>query len=183
GGSAGCGAPARPGPQAAQPAIALDLTSGKAPTTVDNFGTPATVHYYPLDLLDAGANGTVTVTPTGQGVDAFATLFRRDQAVAPWQPIAQGSGTQAFNLGLTPPTGEDLTDAQYLLAVAPQGFDTAARSYDVDVQVPTPLLAPATVAPGGATDLGTPPPAAVGTAQVTQPGTLAANGPQLFRFR
>jgi hypothetical protein len=94
---------AAPGPQAAQPAITLDPGSGQAPTTADAFGTPATVHYYPLDLLDAGAKGTVTVTPTGQGVDAFATLFRRDQAADPWQAIARGSGTGAFNLGITPP--------------------------------------------------------------------------------
>jgi hypothetical protein len=169
------------GPQVVQPAIALDLASGRAATTADTFLTPATVNYYPLNLLDAGASGTVTVTPTGLGVNAAATLFRRDRAADPWQPVAGGSGTAAFSLTVTPPAGRSLTDAQYLLAVAPQGFNTAARSYTLDVQAP--LLAPASVMSATATDLLTPAPAAPGRTQVAQDGTLAAGGQALFRFR
>jgi hypothetical protein len=170
-------------PQVAQPTIALDLTTGKAATTVDSFVTPATVNYYPLNLLDAGASGTVTVTPTGLDVNAFATLFRRNTATGPWQPIASGSGSAAFSLPITPPAGMSLTDASYLLAVATRTFSMAARSYTVDVQATGPLLAPASVSLATVTDLLTPSPTAMGTAQVIQLGSLTTGGQPLFRFR
>ena len=170
------------GPQLVQPAIALDLTTGKAPTTGDAFGTPTTVNYYPLNLRDAGAGATVTVTPTGLDVNAFATLFRRDRATDPWQPIESGSGKTAFSLTATPPANRSLTDAQYLLATAPVGFNTAARSYTIDLQATGPLLAPATVSLGSVTDLLTPPPVSPGTAQLTQVGILSAGAQQLFRL-
>jgi hypothetical protein len=170
------------GVQVAQPAIALNLATGRAPTTADTFGTPATVNYYPLNLMDAGAGASVTVTPTGLDVNAFATLFRRSNATAPWQPIASSSGNTPFSLMATPPANQSLTDAQYLLATAPVGFNTAARSYTLDVQA-TALLAPASISLTAVTDLLTPPPVAVGTAQVAQAGTLTVGGQQLYRFR
>jgi hypothetical protein len=161
--------------------LSLDLGTGRGGPVADAFGTPETVQYYPLNLLDGGAAGTLTVTPTGLNVNAFATLFRSDHTGDPWRLIAEGSGRSAFTLPVTPVTGHSLTDSQYVLAVAPQGFDTAARSYTVAVQAALPLRAPATVAPAAATELLLPP-SAVGTAAATQTSTLTAGGQQLVRF-
>jgi streptogramin lyase len=163
------------------PAINLDPATGQSPLVSDSFTTPTSVNLYPLNLLDGGGNGSVTVTPTGPGTTPFASVFMRLQSGDPWQVMAGNSGSAAFSVGLTPPPSQDLTDAQYLLGIAPQGFDTAARAYNVQIQAP--VLAPAS-ASGSVTDLLTPAPSAVGTAQAEVPnGTLTAGGQDLFRFR
>jgi len=176
------------GPQVANTGITTDPATGVGQLQVnspeDTFNRPADVDHYELDLLNAGAGGTVTVTPTGLDVQAFATLFRRTDAAEPWQAIGTNSDAAGnpVALVLTPPPGRSLTDGQYLLAVAPVGYDTAAGSYDIDV-VAGPLLGPTTVNPALATDLGTPPPTTPGTGQAVIAGSLAAGTAELVKFR
>ena len=176
------------GPQAANTAIAVDRATGlgqlQAASPEDTFNRPADVDCYELDLLNAGAGGTVTVTPTGQGVQVFATLFRRIDGSQPWRPVetASDAGGNAVTLGLAPLMGRSLTDAEYLLAVAPVGYNTAAGSYDIDVAV-GPMLGPTTVEPLAAMDLGTPPPIVPGIAEAVAAGTLVAGTGELVQFR
>ncbi len=168
-----------PGPQLTHGPLTVDPSTGTV-AGAGSFDAPTDVDYYPLDLTNAGLTGTVTVTPTGLDVQPFAALFRRDTPQDPWLQIAQGTQAGAVTLDLTPPTGQDLTDAAYLLGVAPQGFHTAAGAYQIDVATTT--LAQATVDPAQATDLLTPAPISLGVAQVQQNGPI--NGtPPLFLFR
>jgi hypothetical protein len=176
-----------PGPQVVNSAIILDPGTGTATRAADAgedlFNAPADVDYYPLTLTNAGATGTVTVTPTGLGVRPFATLFRRAGPQDPWQPLASGDDSAAFTLPLTAPTGKDLTDAQYLLALAPDQFDTPASSYQIDVAAPT--LASASFIPAfvaQATNLLTPYPVAPGVARATASSSFTG-APALYRFR
>src|SRR5262249_21723788 len=53
--------------------VELDAVSGE-----DLFNSSTDVDYYPLDLTNAGAAGTVTVKPLGLDVHPHAALFRRD---------------------------------------------------------------------------------------------------------
>jgi hypothetical protein len=183
------------GAQSMRQAIGLDLTSGDSGQVSDTFTTPATVNYYPLNLLDAGSSAMVTITPTGLDADPYAAVYRRGLPAltqpgspdAAWQLVASNSGTQAFSLSLTPPADKSLTDAQYLLVTAPQGFDTAARSYTIDLQSPLPLLAPATIDVSSATTLlMTSADASTAQAEVypiDQPNqTLQPGGQLLFQF-
>ncbi len=164
-----------------QPAVNLDLTTGRSPAVSDAFATPASVNFYPLNLLDGGSSGTLTVTPTGVGTMPFATIFRRVSAGDPWQPLTSNSGSSAFTLPLTPAANANLTDAQYLVGAAPAGFNTAARAYTLQAQAT--LLAPAGIS-GPVTDLMTPAPTMVGTAQINVPnGNLTAGGQRLYSFR
>jgi hypothetical protein len=167
-----------------EPAIALDPHTGQSTVVTDSFATPRSVNFYPLNTLNGGASGTVTITPTGLGTTPFAMVFRRLRSSDPWElisPPPSSSGASAFTVPLIAPPNQDLTDAQYLLGVAPQNLDTAARAYTLSFRAP--VLGPASVS-SPATDLLTPPPTAVGTAQVQVPsGTLSAGGQQLYRFR
>jgi hypothetical protein len=178
------------GAQSTQQPIGLDLTSGDSGQIADTFTTPATVNYYPLDLLGAGNSATVTITPTGLETDPYAAVFGRTSATEPWVMVTNGANTQAFVLSLTPPANKSLTDAEYLLVVAPEGFDTAARSYSIDLQASLPLLAPATVEPTAATTL-LPAPIDASTAEAVEhpldpfpPNqVLLAGGQLLYQFR
>ena len=177
------------GPQAANTAIAVDPATGvgqlQAGSPEDTFNTPADVDYYELDLLNAGASGTVTVTPTGLDVQAFATLFRRADAAEPWEPMDSGFDVNGapVALSLTPPPGRSLTDGEYLLAVAPVGYNTAARSYDVSVAAAAPL-GPAGVNPiSVAEDFLTLPPSSWGLASASRTSTLTGGQQLLVQFR
>ncbi|GAG37893.1 unnamed protein product, partial [marine sediment metagenome] len=177
------------GSQAANTAIAVDPATGvgqlEAQSPEDTFNMPAEVDYYEMSLLNAGAGGTVTVTPTGLDVQVFATLFRRIDAAEPWQAIETNSdaASNPVALVLTPPPDRSLTDAEYLLAVAPVGYNTAAGSYDIDV-VAAPLLGPATVDPlSVVADLGTPPPTTPGTTEAVVSGSLTPGTAELVEFR
>lgn len=175
------------GPQVPNTEIAIDPATGvgqlQAKSPEDTFNRPAEVDHYELGLLNAGAGGTVTVTPTGLNVQAFATLFRRGDATEPWQAIGTNSDAAGnpVALALTPPPQQSVTDGQYLLAVAPVGFNTAAGSYDIDVAA-GPLLGPATVNPASATDLATPPPTTPGTAEAATAGSLAPGTAEMVKF-
>lgn len=148
-----------PSPQVKNTTIRIDPGTGaasfQANSGEDTFNSSTDVDYYPLDLTNGGAVGQVTVTPTGLGVETVATLFRGDSAAGPWMPIATGVQID-FNLPVilpfSAPADENLTDGHYLLAVAPEGFNTAARSYQIDVNVDA-TLSPATISGAGATTL------------------------------
>jgi hypothetical protein len=176
------------GAQRPNTAIVVDPTTGvgqlQAQLPEDTFNRPADVDYYELDLLNTGASGTVAVTPTGVDVQAFATLFRRTDASEPWEAIETNSDAagNSIALALTPPTNQSLTDAEYLLAVAPVGYNTAAGSYGIEVAA-APLLGPATVNPAAATDLGTPTPTTPGTAESVVAGSLTSGMAELVEFR
>jgi len=168
--------------------IVVDPTTGLGqlgtPSPEDTFNVPADVDYYELDLLNAGAGGTVTVTPTGLDVQAFAMLFRRNDASEPWEPMDSGFDVNGapVALSLTPPPGRNLSDAQYLLATAPVGFNTAARSYDVSVAAAAPL-GPVSVNPlSVAEDFLTLPPSSWGLASASRTSVLTG-GQQLVQFR
>jgi hypothetical protein len=145
------------GPQIVNTTLAVDPTTGLATLQAnageDTFNSTGDVDYFPIDLTNAGAGGTVTVTPTGLDVHVAATLFRRDAAGEPWQPIASAvdntsmSMANPVNLAITPAAGQSLTDSDYLLAVAPRGFDTAPRSSQIDLTTALPLLGPGTIDP------------------------------------
>src|SRR5262249_29441648 len=141
-----------------------------ANTGEDTFNSPSDVDYYRLSLPNAGPTGSVTVSqgPTSPDVHPFATLFRRDSDQSPWQPIDSGQQQNGpLVLALAPPAGEDLTDGQYLLALAPQGFDTAAQAYALDIDA-SPGLAPPTLSAAqlGAAAVLLTPPVSSGVAQV-----------------
>ena len=166
--------------EAEQPAVSIDPASGQSPVVSDTFATPASVNFYPLNTLNGGGSGTITITPTGLGATPFATVYRRLHSSDPWQQLTSNGGASAFTLSLTPPPNQDLTDAQYLLGVAPQGFNTASRAYTVQVQAT--VLAPTAIS--GAVDLLTPTPIAVGMAQLQMSnGALTAGGQAVYRFR
>jgi hypothetical protein len=175
-----------PGPQVTNTPLTIDPTTGTASLAAnsgeDIFNSPTDVDYYPLNLTNAGPAGSVTVTPTGPDVEVAATVFRRNNSQDPWQSIAssQNNGQSTpVTLPLSPPTGRNLSDAQYLLTVAPQGFNTPAGAYQIDMAA-TSVLAPATVDPTAATKLLTPPPVSLGVAQVQAAGKAA---PTLYKFR
>ena len=174
-------------PQALNAPLAINPATGAAHRDADGgedaFDSRADVDYYPLDLLNGGAGGTVTVTPAGPDVKVFATLFRRDSSDE-WRAIASGGGAGPVALALAPAPRVSLTDSQYLLAVAPLSLDAAAGAYKIDVAA-SPLLGPVSVDPSSPAlvDLLTPPPESVGTAGTTRTGTLSVGGQSLFRFR
>ncbi|MBC8354746.1 MAG: SBBP repeat-containing protein [Planctomycetes bacterium] len=111
----------------------------------DQFNSPRDVDYYPLDLTNGAESGTVTVAPQALGVAVAGTLFGRLDDGDVWQPlttvIADPNGSP-IQLPLTPFNDLSLTDAEYLLAVAPADFSAAASAYQVDVV--TTLVGPAT---------------------------------------
>jgi hypothetical protein len=177
-----------PGPQVTNPTVAIDPGTGTAHVPVgvgeDAFNSSADVDYYPLDLTNGGASGTVTVTPAGSDVHPFATLFRRDDPKGPWLPVASAAPPSgAAVLNLVPPAGGNLTDATYLLALAPRDFSTAAGGYSIDVS--TAPLAPVPLPAAqfnSATNLLAPLPKSAGVAEATRTDPLG-NSPVTYHFR
>src|SRR5262249_14344971 len=99
---------------------------------------------------------------------------------------ATGPQGQAIFLTLTPPTSKSLNDSEYLLALAPKGFNTAARSYQINVETKQPMLAPASLAkPPAASEFPTPLPSLSGGARLTTPAgeLVASQAGQLIPFR
>ena len=150
----------------------------------DSFNTPADVDYYPLDLTNAGTSGNVTISPTGLDVQVAAALFWRPDSGGAWKRIASGAdpGGNPVVLPIAAPANGTLSDGQYLLSVAPVGFNTPARSYDISV-VAANLIGPASASGVSATELLTVPPTSPGVAGLSRPDLLAAGGGKYFRFR
>lgn len=166
--------------------ITLNATNGTAQLLENNgedtFNSPEDVDYYPLNLLNAGATGTVTITPTGLDTRAFATLLQNN-AQGLWQAIDAKSNAlgQPLTLNFVPPAGQSLTDGNYLLAVAPVGLINPSQSYQIGLA--TPVLGPASVNPANVTnDLLMPPPISLGKAGLNLIANLTPPNPPLARF-
>jgi hypothetical protein len=157
--------------------INVDPSTGSA-TAVENtpgnaFNGSADVHYYALNLLNEGIGGTVTVSPTGQGVAVAATLFQRDSDADDWVAdgaVNMGAGLNAV-LSIPADAGRSLTDSQYMLAVAPAGFTGAAGSYQISIGGAT-LLSPSSIDVSTTPPLGTAAPVDLGIAGTTRHDSL-----------
>ncbi len=156
----------------------------------DAFQSPQDVDYFPLFMFNGGATGQVMLQPTGLDTHVQATLYRKDHSEAPWKAIASGvdlsqeATGDLVTLPVLPANGRHLTDSEYLLAVAPRSFDTAARSYEVRLQANS-LLVSGQLAPSernAASDLGILLPAANSRAATTVETDMPPSG-NLFRFR
>jgi CSLREA domain-containing protein len=146
--------------------LALDPTSGNlihdAVSGEDLLDGLADVDFYPLQLENAGASASIQVLPTTLDQHPFVTVFGRFQDKQPWRPLASGKAAVAGDpvvLNIAPPIMQQLTDGEFMLAVAPADFATAGGSYQISAAAP--LLGPAVV---------TPPLAPVTTPPVLAPG-------------
>ncbi len=176
-------------PQTLNTPITIDPDTGTAHldanTGEDTFNTPTDVDFYELNMFNGGPGGTVTVTPTGLDVKVFATVFRRDTPTGRWTPIDTGSDMNGgpVTLTLTPPTDKNLHDAQYMLAVAPLDYHSAARSYEIDVST-TSQVVPVDITSLSITeDFHSPVPFQLGLGRVVHADSLAAGNAKAFKFR
>jgi hypothetical protein len=168
-------------PPTFNPATGVSIPTGSHPE--DMLSSPADIDYYPLDLLNAGPSGTVTITPTGLDTSAAATLFRQN-GNGVWLPIASGADPTGgvIVLSITPPAQQSIADGKYMLAVTSNEF-ASAGAYQVQVNT-APVLGPANLPSlAGLVDLGTPPPVSFGIAGVDEAASLVVGGQRLYRFR
>jgi hypothetical protein len=171
--------------QLVNPTLRIDPTAGTAtsdPSAPQNvFSTSADVDYYPLDFTNAGASGTVTVTPIDAAVRARVAVYRRQSASEAWTLIAAGGNTSSnpVTFNVTPMAGKHLTDAQYMLAVAPVDLTAPAGAYRVNLSAGS-LLGPGTISPPATFPIL--PPVSPGVAGLNFSGQLAQGGRVLNAF-
>ena len=136
------------GPLTLNAPIQIDPATGSVLRTAgdpeDLFNGQADVDYYPLILHNAGPSASVTVTPSSLDVDPFVNILRLNPGLGRWQSVAQGRASIVGTFAVSSLPGQNLTDEQLLIAVAPAGFNTAGGAYQIAIS--TPLLGPATVA-------------------------------------
>src|SRR5262249_3756237 len=151
---------------------ATGAASFAANSGANTFHSSADVNYFPLDLTNAAADATIKIEPVGLGVQPAAAVFTRSGPQAAWQTLDSDAQNGIGTLHVSAAPGKNLTDGDYLLAVAPKGFDTPARDYQVEITTTT--LGPGALDQGqrdGAVQLLTLP-VAPGKAGVTQSGQL-----------
>lgn len=123
------------------------LNTAAAP---DSFSSSKSVRYIPLDLLNAGATANLDIAPLGPDTAVQMSVFLRsgDQT---W--VKQS--TRSINIGqtatqaVTPPSGGNITDGEYMLALAPLNFTASPQPVSVTASTTAPL-APATITPSQA---------------------------------
>lgn len=142
-----------PGPQATGSTITLNpafgtgtLTTSSAPNA---FTSSTDVRYFPISFLDAGTSASLQLTAAGPDTAVQATLFQLSAPATPtWSAVGStttsvgGSGT----IAVTPAAGSDVTDGDYLLAVAPAGFTSAAEPVTITASAGN-LLSPVATNP------------------------------------
>ena len=162
--------------------IAIDLSAGTASFSAtgqaDAFKSPVDESYFPIELTNVGASATVTVSPYGLDGQFYAQLFQRIKGQTAWTSIARGSGSPVTLTAAAPP-GLDDTDAEYLLATSPNGFNSAAQPLKVDLATAQ-LLGPTSVSPAGALDLGPLFPVAPGASAVQAGTSFLGGSPRLY---
>jgi hypothetical protein len=144
-----------PGPQTISHGLTLSPATGTVSRTTssapDAFTESSDVRYFSLNMLDAGQTGTVTLKPFGPDTVLDAALFQQATAGGLWTQIATttlAGGASSTTMNITPPSGEDITDASYELAIAPLNFTSAPAPATISVAAS--LLSPATVSPSSA---------------------------------
>ena len=146
-----------PGPQTTADTLTFNPATGTGSLSTSNapdaFLQSADVRYFPVSLMDAGQTGTLTITPNGPDTSISATLFEQAVANGAWTKVSSTTlavGAASATLGITPPSGADITDAAaYELAVAPLNFTAAPEPVTLSVSA-SPLLAPTSVSPSSA---------------------------------
>jgi len=139
-------------------AVSIDPRTGLAGVVITDsrqvFQAPSDERWHPLRLLNAAFEARISVAPEVAGREVQIAIFRKvpaSQQVAGSGPEASytlvaeasSSGANAAEILLRAPSGATLSEQEYLLAVSPKGYATAAAGYRVDVRATTPLVAPA----------------------------------------
>lgn len=172
------------GLQNLEPELAIDLATGAA-TTVGLLDNATDIDLIPLTTLNGGADMDVSVTPTGLDTDIFATVFTRPDGQSPWTVVTSGAESNGgiVHLEVAAASGGHLTNNEFLLGIATDGFAAPGGSYEVSVQAD--VIGPATVLPNTVgTKLGTLAPANLLSAQATHTsGTVPIGGGELISFR
>ncbi|HXE51554.1 MAG TPA: hypothetical protein VN541_00980, partial [Tepidisphaeraceae bacterium] len=169
------------GQQRVNSTIAIDPSTGTADFLAgsgqDTFTAPADVNYFPLNFLNGGTSGTLTLNAAGPDTQVCAGIFRQDASSGQWQQVSGSSGA-AVSLNAVPIGGRELTDSPFMLAVAPLNLNTAPQPYSIHVAAS--LLTPPTVDPLTAANLGPLAPTSPGVADLPTTATFPADGAQLF---
>ena len=177
-----------PGPQVTNTPLKIDPANGTM-TFVANAGEdalngPRDVDYYPLDLTNGGSGGMVTITPLGLDGEIYGSLYRRTDSSHPWRIVhsaGDGSGGPV-QLNLTPHTGKNLTDEEFMLSISTENFDGGPGGYQIQIAA-GPVLAPTTITPAQATDLFTLKPVLPGRLGTDDSASVPVGQAKLYRFR
>ena len=113
-------------------------------------------------------------------------IFRFDESFDAWVPADGQSISDGLATAFSPerPPCASINDADYLLAVVPDQFMSAAGSYRIAVDASLPQLAPASLAANASvTDLWRLAPKNPGRAEANADSDLAGVDRRLYRFR
>ena len=181
-----------PGPQATGSTITLNpmfgngtLMTSSAPNA---FTSSTSVRYFPVNFLDGGTSGSIHFSPAGPDTAVDATLFQlptsalQGLGAAPtWSVVGStatsvgGSGT----IAVSPPAGSDVTDGDYVLAVAPAGFAAAAEPVTITASAGN-LLSPAAANPATVAASIPQTLSAIGTISGAVNGSISGSTPTLY---
>jgi CARDB len=174
-----------PGPQATADTATINPSTGSGMLTTsnapDSFTSSTNVQYFSMNFLDAGSSANVQVAAFGPDAAVDATLFLQTSSTA-WQQISTStltSGGAPATLAVTPPSGLDITDGTYLLAVAPLNFTAAPEPVTITAST-TSLLAPASTNPATIAGSIAESLTAIGTIGGTASATFSGGAAQLF---
>ncbi|MBL9127248.1 MAG: hypothetical protein JNL97_06365, partial [Verrucomicrobiales bacterium] len=114
------------------------------------------VRWHPLNLLNTGAEGTISVSPEVVGREVTLAVYRKvpSPQLVGAEPVpdayvlegrASSSGASPAEVALKAPSGSTLGEQEYVAVVAPKDFATAAAGYRVELKARTALLVPASL--------------------------------------
>jgi hypothetical protein len=140
------------------------------------FTSSKNVRYFPLDLINAASGAQVDLSALGPDSSVTASVFLQT-APGTWvkQSTAVSNPGGNATLSVSPPSGQNVTDGTYMLAVSPRDFTAASQPVTITASTFSGITS-ASVSPASATAMSTPALTTSGTITATVSDGIVGNG-------